>query len=111
MTLPMRIGVDIGGTKIEAAALDAGGAVLARRRVPTPTGDYAETIRTVVALVAALEAELGRRGTVGIGLPGAISPATGLVKNANSTCLIGKPFDQDVMMALGRTARFANDAN
>jgi fructokinase len=107
----LRIGVDIGGTKIEAAALDAGGRVVARRRTPTPAGDYAGTIVAVRALVVELEAALGETGTVGIGMPGALSPATGLVKNANSTCLNGKPFDRDLAEALGRPLKFANDAN
>jgi len=107
----LRIGVDIGGTKIEAAALDAGGRVVARRRTPTPAGDYAGTIAAVRALVVELEASLGETGTVGIGMPGALSPATGLIKNANSTCLNGKPFDRDLTRALGRPLRFANDAN
>jgi fructokinase len=107
----MRIGVDLGGTKIELAALDRGGAVLLRRRVATPAGDYDATIRAIRAMVEAAEAALGRRGTVGIGIPGAISRMTGLVKNANSTCLIGRAFDRDVMAALGRAVRFANDAN
>ena len=107
----MRIGVDIGGTKIEAAALDAGGRIVARRRTPTPAGDYAGTIAAVRALVIELEAALGETGTVGIGMPGTLSPATGLIKNANSTCLNGKPFDRDLAEALGRPLRFANDAN
>ena len=107
----MRIGVDIGGTKIEAAALDAGGRIVARRRTATPAGDYAATIAAVRGLVSELETALGETGTVGIGMPGAISPATGLIKNANSTCLNGKPFDQDLAEALGRPLRFANDAN
>jgi fructokinase len=107
----MRIGVDLGGTKIELAALDRDGAILLRRRIATPGNDYAAIIRAVTALVDAAERTLGRRGTVGIGMPGALSPATGLVKNANSTCLIGKPFDRDLISALGRPVRFANDAN
>ncbi|HUH83308.1 MAG TPA: ROK family protein [Stellaceae bacterium] len=107
----MRIGVDIGGTKIEAAALDDGGRIVARRRAPTPAGDYARTIAAVRGLVTELEAELDETGTVGIGMPGALSPATGLVKNANSTCLNGRPFDRDLAEALGRPLRFANDAN
>jgi fructokinase len=107
----MRIGVDLGGTKIELAALDRDGAMLLRRRIPTPGNDYAAIIRAVTALVDAAERTLGRQGTVGIGMPGALSPATSLVKNANSTCLIGKPFDRDLMSALGRPVRFANDAN
>jgi fructokinase len=107
----MRIGVDLGGTKIEAAALDAEGRVLLRRRIPTPATDYWATLRGIAALVAELEATLGRRGSVGIGMPGVLSPATGLVKNANSTCLNGRPLDQDLGRLLGRPLRFANDAN
>ena len=108
----MRIGIDLGGTKIEIAALDAAdGAVLARERIATPRGDYDATIAAIRDLVAGVEARLGRRGTVGIGIPGAISPATGLVKNANSTWLIGRPFDRDLETALGRPVRLANDAN
>ena len=107
----MRIGIDLGGTKIEVAALDDAGAIRYRRRVATPAGDYAGTIHAVRELVEDLERELGQSGTVGIGLPGAISPATGLVKNANSTCLIGHPFDRDLAAALGRPVRLANDAD
>lgn len=107
----MRIGIDLGGTKIEAVALGPGGVELARRRVPTPQGDYVGTVRAVANLVAAIEAETGRRGRVGVGMPGAISPATGLIKNANSTCLIGQPLDRDLEAALARPVRFANDAN
>ena len=107
----IRIGIDLGGTKIEAAALDDAGAIRYRRRVATPSGDYAGTISAVCKLVDGLERELGQRGTVGIGLPGAISPSTGLVKNANSTCLIGHPFDRDIAAALGRPVRVANDAD
>jgi len=107
----LRIGVDIGGTKIEAAALDAGGRIVARRRTATPAGDYAGTIAAVRGLVGELEAALGETGTVGVGMPGAVSPATGLIKNANSTCLNGKPFDRDLAEALDRPLRFANDAN
>jgi fructokinase len=107
----MRIGVDIGGTKIEAAALDRDGAVLLRRRVATPVGDYNGTVATVRDLVTALEAALGPAESVGLGIPGMLSPVTGLVKNANSTCLIGRPFDRDLATALGRPVRLANDAN
>jgi len=107
----LRIGVDLGGTKIEAIALDPGGHELLRRRVPTPVGDYGATIAAVVQLVSQLESEIGRRGTVGIGIPGTISPATGLVKNANSVCLIGHPLDRDLAEALGRPVRLANDAD
>jgi fructokinase len=107
----MRLGIDIGGTKIEAAALDADGAIRLRRRVPTPTGDYPGIIATVTALVTGIEAELGPAESIGIGIPGMLSPATGLVKNANSTCLIGRPFDRDLAAALGRPIRLGNDAN
>jgi fructokinase len=107
----LRIGIDLGGTKIEAVALDRQGHERLRRRVPTPRGDYPGTVRAIAGLVAAVEAELGARGTVGVGMPGAISPATGLVKNANSTWLIGKPFDRDLEAALERPVRLANDAN
>jgi fructokinase len=107
----LRIGIDLGGSKIEGWALGAAPEPLARRRVATPRGDYKSTIQAIVAMVAALEAEAGRRGTVGVGIPGAISPATGLVKNANSTWLIGKPFDKDLAAALGRPVRVENDAN
>ena len=106
-----RIGVDLGGTKIEAAALDGGGRTAARRRIATPGGDYAATLTAVRDLVLALEAELGARGSVGVGTPGAISPATGLIKNANSTCLNGRPLDRDLSAALDRPVRIANDAD
>ena len=106
----MRIGIDVGGTKIEAIALD-GARELLRRRITTPRGDYDRTIRAVCDLVAAIESDLGRLGTVGIGIPGAISAATGLVKNANSTWLIGRPLDRDLEHALGRSVRVMNDAN
>lgn len=108
----MRIGVDLGGTKIEIAALDDAGTVRLRRRVPTPGGDYAGTVAAVARLVREAEAELGVEGvSVGVGIPGAISPATGRVKNANSTWLIGQRLDVDLTQALGRPVRVANDAN
>ncbi len=112
----MRLGVDLGGTKIEAIALADDGSVRARRRVATPTGDYAATVHAVAALVAAVEQEAGwSAGTVsvGVGIPGTLSPATGLVKNANanSTCLIGRPLDRDLEAALRRSVRLANDAD
>jgi fructokinase len=107
----MRIGIDIGGTTIEAAALDGEGGLVDRRRIATPAGDYAATVAAVAGLVATIERSLGERGTVGIGMPGAFSPATGLVKNANSTCLNGRPFDRDLGAALDRPLRFANDAD
>jgi len=107
----MRIGVDFGGTKIEAIALGEDGAELLRRRVPTPRGDYDGSVRAVRELVLGLEAATGARGSVGVGIPGALSKATGLVKNANSTWLIGRRFDRDLAAALGRPVRLENDAN
>jgi len=107
----VRIGVDLGGTKIEALALADDGAELARRRVATPAGDYPATVRAVAQLVAGFERELGLQGSVGVAIPGALSLATGVVKNANSVCLIGQPLDRDLETALGRAVRIANDAN
>lgn len=101
-----RIGIDLGGTKIEALSLDAAGHEVFRKRIPAPRGDYAATLAAVAALVR----DAGD-GTVGIGIPGALSTFTGLVKNANSTWLIGKPFKQDLETAIGREVRLANDAN
>ncbi|MBB4284906.1 ROK family protein [Roseospira goensis] len=108
---PLRLGVDLGGTKIEGIALDAGGAPRARRRVPSPRGDYPGTLAAIRDLVAALEQQAGGRGSVGVGIPGTLSPATGLVKNANSTWLIGRPLDHDLHDVLGRPVRIANDAD
>jgi fructokinase len=107
----VRIGIDLGGTKIEGVALDGPGRVAARQRRATPRDDYPGTVRALRDLVLALEAESGARGSVGIGMPGIISPATGLVKNANSVWLIGQPLQQDLERALGRPVRLANDAN
>jgi len=107
----MRIGIDLGGTKIEGVALDEHGRELARRRVATPRDQYDGTVQAIAGLVAWLEGTVGTRGTVGIGMPGAISPATGLVKNANSVWLNGRPLAQDLQVALGRRVRLANDAN
>jgi fructokinase len=107
----MRIGIDLGGTKIEAIAIDGTSEVLLRRRVSAPRGDYAATITAVRDLVASIERELGATCTVGLGIPGAISTVTGLVKNANSTWLIGRPLDRDLEQALGRPVRVTNDAN
>ena len=109
--LTMRIGVDLGGTKIEAIALSRDGEVLLRRRIPTPRGDYEGTLRAITGLVQGIEVELGQSGSLGVGLPGALSPASGLVKNANSTWLIGRPFDRDLTQALARPVRLANDAD
>jgi fructokinase len=107
----MRIGLDLGGTKIEGVALGDDGAQLARLRVATPRHDYAATLEAMAGLVRELETATGCRGTVGVGMPGALSPASGLVKNANSTWLIGQPLDPDLSGLLGRPVRFANDAN
>jgi fructokinase len=107
----MRIGIDLGGTKIAAAALDRHGTIEIEKRIATPAGDYTGTIEAIRRLVAELEAGLGRRGTVGVGIPGSQSVATGLIRNANSTWLIGRPFARDLAAALGRPVRLANDAN
>jgi len=106
----MRIGIDLGGTKTEVVALGASGQVLLRRRVATP-GDYQGVIRSIAGLVAAVEAELGARGTVGAGIPGSLSPRTGLVRGANSTWLNGGRLDEDLAAALARPVRLSNDAN
>jgi fructokinase len=107
----MRIGIDLGGTKIEGIVLDGDGRERVRRRVATPAGDYAASLAVIAALVAELEAHAGPAASVGVGIPGALSPATGLVKNANSTWLIGKPLDRDLETTLGRPIRLENDAN
>lgn len=107
----MRIGIDLGGTKTEGIALAPDGSVLARRRVASPRYDYDATINTIKDLVEWLEREAGGSGTVGVGIPGALSPATGVIKNANSTWLIGRPFDRDLERALDRPVRLQNDAN
>lgn len=111
MSTRFRIGVDLGGSKIEGAALDASGCVRVRCRVPTPADDYRATIEAIIYLVGVIEQEIGTTATVGIGIPGAVSSATGLVKNANSTWLIGRPLQHDIETALGRPTRLANDAN
>ena len=107
----MRIGIDLGGTKIEAIALADDGKALLRRRVPTPAGDYRAILDAVASLVAATEKELGRDGSIGIACPGAISATTGLIKNSNTTVLIGKPLDRDLATRLGQPVRLENDAN
>jgi fructokinase len=107
----MRIGIDLGGTKIEALAIDNQGVELARHRIDTPRDDYDATILAMVGLVRRLEEEIGSVGTVGAGIPGSISRITGLVKNSNSTWLNGRPLDKDLTAALGREVRIANDAN
>ena len=107
----MRIGIDLGGTKIEGIALDDSGKEILRQRIDTPQGNYQATIAAIVNLVQLLEVNTQQTGTVGIGIPGAISPTTQLVKNANSTWLIGKPLHADLQQALSRQVRIANDAN
>lgn len=102
----LRIGIDLGGTKIEALALDAAGREVIRKRIPSPRGDYAATISAISSLLS----EVGE-GSVGIGIPGALSQVTGLVKNANSTWLIGQPLKEDLEKALGRPVKLENDAN
>ncbi len=106
----MRLGIDLGGTKIEIIALDKGREVL-RERVATPQSAYEDTIHTMRDLVLSAEKSLGRRGSVGVAIPGTVSPMSGLVKNANSTRLIGHPLDRDLGAALNRPVRVANDAN
>jgi fructokinase len=105
-----RIGIDFGGTKIEIAVLTPDGTIALRRRVPNPR-DYETSIRTTAALIAAAESDLNITCTIGIGIPGAISPATGLVKNANSIWLNNRPLDRDFAAALNRPVRVENDAN
>lgn len=107
----MRIGIDLGGTKIEGIVLGPDGAELARERVPTPAGDYRATLQAVAVLVAGLEADAGGQCRVGIGMPGSFSRASGRVKNANSVCLNGQPMQRDLEALLGRPLRFANDAD
>jgi fructokinase len=107
----MRLGIDLGGTKIEIVALDAAGVERLRRRVATPQGDYAATIAAVAALVERAERELGERCAVGIGTPGSLSRATGLLRGSNSVCLNGMPLRTDLEARLGRPVAIANDAN
>jgi len=112
MTNPaIRIGIDLGGTKIEALALDRTGSELLRYRVPTPRDDYWGTIGAIAGLVRRLETETGSAGTVGAGIPGSVSRRTGLIKNSNSTWLNGMPLAEDLSKALEREVRVANDAN
>jgi fructokinase len=108
----MRIGIDVGGTKIEGIVMGPGSQILARERVPTPQGSYEETLATIAGLVDRLERQADRTGLrVGIGHPGSISPATGLLKGSNSVCLNNQPIRQDLERRLGREVRMANDAN
>ncbi len=107
----IRLGIDLGGTKIEIIALDASGQERLRKRVDTPQDDYPGTLQAISDLLKHAERELGEQGSVGICTPGAISPATGLLKNSNSVCLNGQPFKQDLENSLGREIRITNDAN
>ena len=107
----MRIGIDLGGTKIEGIVLDAEGSEKARLRIDTPEGCYEAGVQAIVDVVLALEKQVGARCSVGIAHPGAISPATGLIKNANSTRLNGHPLNKDLESKLGRPVRLENDAN
>lgn len=107
----MRIGVDLGGTKIEAIAMDADAKELLRRRVATPRGDYQAVLEAIAVLVRDMESDLGAAASVGVGTPGAVSPVTGLIKNSNTACLTGRPLAGDLADMLGRQVRLANDAN
>jgi fructokinase len=107
----MRIGIDLGGTKIEGIAIADDGSERTRRRIASPRGDYSNTLTAVRGLVEEIERDCGARGSVGIGIPGTISPATGLIKNSNSTWLNGKALGGDLSRLLDRPVRFANDAN
>ncbi|HET9314676.1 MAG TPA: ROK family protein [Vicinamibacteria bacterium] len=111
MTVRVRIGVDLGGTKIEAVALGRDGHELVRRRIPTPRDDYDGTLAAIAGLVESIEEDVGSPGVVGIGMPGSMSRVSGLVKNANSVWLNGRPLAQDLAKVLPRPLRFANDAN
>lgn len=107
----MRIGIDLGGTKIEGIAMSDNGDELFRKRVPTPVGDYRATLQTISELVKFIESSLNEKGSVGICTPGAISPATGLLKNSNSVCMNARPVYEDLSRVLNRDIRIANDAN
>ncbi len=111
METSLRLGIDLGGTKIEIVALGDANAQLLRRRVPAPRGDYQGTLTAIADLVRQAERDLGRRCSLGLGIPGAESRVTGLIKNANSTWLIGRPLRQDLQTLLQREVRLANDAN
>lgn len=112
----IRIGIDLGGTKIEAIALDQAGNERFRHRIPTPQGDYASTVRAIAGIAAKAQSETqqfvsGSKASIGVGIPGTISPATGLIKGANSVCLIGHALDVDLALAMGQPVRLANDAD
>lgn len=107
----MRIGIDLGGTKIEGIALGNDGSELFRQRIATPQGQYAAILEAIKSVVTTIEAETGEQGSIGIGTPGALSPATGLMRNSNSVCLNGKPVLDDLKKLIGREIKIANDAN
>jgi fructokinase len=107
----MRLGLDLGGTKIEVVALDPSEQERHRRRIATPQGDYVATLHAIIDLIAAAEADLACRATVGLGIPGSLSVQSGTVRNANSTCLNGQPLQADLERLLGRPVRIENDAN
>ncbi len=107
----MRIGIDLGGTKIEAIALAADGRELARKRVATPSGDYPGILQTIVDLISDMETQAGEPGSIGIGTPGSLSPSSGLLRNSNSVCMNGMPVKQDLQNLLQRDIRIMNDAN
>jgi predicted NBD/HSP70 family sugar kinase len=109
--MTLRIGIDLGGTKTELIALGARGAVLDRRREPTPSHDYPAAIALIARMVKRAEVQVGQRASIGVGTPGSLSPATGLLRNSNSTAFNGMPLKQDLERALGREVRIANDAN
>lgn len=110
MHTPLKLGIDLGGSKIEIIALENGQQAL-RRRAPTPQGDYQKTVSLVASLVEDCERELGRRGSLGVGIPGTRSPDHGRIKNANSQCLIGEDLQADLEQRLQRPVRLANDAD
>lgn len=110
-SIDFRLGIDMGGTKIESIALNSQGEQIYRERLPTPQGDYAGMLDTVGTLVSRAEAQLQGTGSVGIGTPGALSPTTGLLRNSNSVCMNGKSFKADIEQHLQREIRMANDAN
>lgn len=113
--MTFRFGIDLGGTKVELIALDETGTTYLRHRIPTPAGDYAATVEAIVQLICeaanALECRSNDAYSIGIGIPGTVSKSTGLVKNANSTCLIGQPLQRDLESALSQPVRIANDAD
>lgn len=111
MAEPVRIGIDLGGTKTEILVLDASGKAILRERNATPRGDYAATVDNIAALVGDAERRLNVFGSVGVAIPGAVSPATGVIKNANSTWIIGQPLQQDLARKLERPVALSNDAN